>query len=331
MIVGAAALTHTPLAERIRAPLETERAFAAAVSVAAAKIANWAPDLTVVFFPDHLNGFLYDLLPSFCVGVQAESIGDWGTIPGRIDVPENLALDCARSCLDAGVDVAIAYRMRADHGYAQVVESFSEAYPLSRTIPIFVNCAAPPLPTFARCRALGEAVGRWAERQDARVLLLASGGLSHDPPLPILKTAPPAVRQHLTRGGTPTHAERLARQQRVFRAGLAFGRGQSDLRALNPQWDQSFLDSLSRPPFSFADHWSESELTELAGRGAHEIRTWACAWTAANVAGNLKTEIGFSKPVLEWITACAVVTATPEPRLATRTLESGLQAKDQKA
>jgi 2,3-dihydroxyphenylpropionate 1,2-dioxygenase len=312
MIVGVAGITHTPLAERIRAPRDTEEAFAAAISRASRLIQQWAPDVTVVFFPDHLNGFLYDLMPAFCVGIQAESIGDWGTIPGRIQVPEALARDCTQACLNGGLDVAFSYRMHADHGYAQVIEYLSEVRALTRTIPIFINCAAPPLPTFARSRALGEAVGRWAERLEERVLILASGGLSHDPPVPTISPAsPPEVRARLIGGGLPSHAERLARQQKVTQESRAFAQGRGDLLPLNPQWDAAFLESLCAGRLNMTDRWSDDALSGLAGRGAHEIRTWLAAWSAGAMAGPLRTEVGFSQPIREWITSCAVVTATP--------------------
>jgi 2,3-dihydroxyphenylpropionate 1,2-dioxygenase len=311
VIVGTAALTHTPLSDRIRAPAELEQAFEAAVTRAAERVAAWKPDVTVVFFPDHFNGFHYDLMPAFCIGIEADSIGDWGTIPGKIDVPEDLALDCARACLGSGVDIAISYKMKADHGYAQVVESLSRVSLLSKVIPIFINCAAAPRPTFGRCRALGSAVGRWAAAAGARILLLASGGLSHDPPSPTLSGSTPELRARLTRGGASSHSERTERQQRVLRAGLLYSSGKSGLRNLNPDWDKSFLSSLSAGSFEFADHWSEDELTDVAGCGSHEIRTWLAAWSAASVGGQLHTQIEFSAPIPEWITSCAVATAAP--------------------
>jgi 2,3-dihydroxyphenylpropionate 1,2-dioxygenase len=311
MIIGATAITHTPLADRIRAPLALEQEFRQAVARAAQTVHDWAADLTVVFYPDHINGFHYDLMPAFCIGIEGESIGDWGTIPGRIDIPETLAAACTQACLDQGVDVAFSHRLRADHGYSQVVEYLADSQPLSPTIPIFVNCAAPPRPTFARCRALGQAVGRWAHDLDARVVFVASGGLSHDPPVPNLAQASPDARARLMRGGPASHAERIARQHSVTCRGLAYRSAESDLRPLNPQWDQAFLDSLCASRFDFVDRWNDDELTETAGGGSHEVRTWLAAWSAAATAGPLRTQIGFSKPIPEWITACAVATATP--------------------
>lgn len=309
MIVGAAALTHTPLADRIRAPAETERAFHAAVERAAQRVASWKPDLAVVFFPDHFNGFHYDLMPAFCIGIQGDSIGDWGTIPGPIDIPEDRALDCAGACLTAGIDVAVSYRIRADHGYAQVVEYLSTVTALNLTVPVFINCAAPPLPRLGRCRTLGATIGAWAQRLDARVVMLASGGLSHDPPTPTIADATPEVRQRLIQGGLPTHSERFKRQQRVTRASQAFFRGEGNLRELNPGWDESFLEHLRQGRLEFSEQLTDEELSCLAGCGAHEIRTWLAAWSAAGVDSKLDTTVLFSQPIREWITSCAVAVA----------------------
>src|SRR3990170_464729 len=50
-----------------------------------------------------------------------------------------------------------------------------------RTIPVTVNTVQHPLPTPARCFKLGQAIGRAIESydQDLRVLVLGTGGLSH--------------------------------------------------------------------------------------------------------------------------------------------------------
>jgi 2,3-dihydroxyphenylpropionate 1,2-dioxygenase len=96
----------------------------------------------------------------------------------------------------------------------------------------------------------------------------------------------------------------------VLRAGRAYSSGKSGLRALNPDWDEGFLESLSEGSFDFADRWGEDELTELAGCGSHEVRTWLAAWSAAAVSGALKTQIEFAAPIPDWITSCAVATAS---------------------
>ncbi|EPQ45582.1 3-carboxyethylcatechol 2,3-dioxygenase [Mycobacterium sp. 012931] len=65
------------------------------------------PDLVVIFSPDHYNGFFYRAMPPFCIGMYASAVGDYGTHIGALDVPTDLAADCAKAVLGADVDVAV--------------------------------------------------------------------------------------------------------------------------------------------------------------------------------------------------------------------------------
>ena len=238
MIVGTVCLSHSPLKDRNRPPREVEARFDAAIEQAVNFVDERKPDLTIILYPDHLNGFFYQLLPSFCIGMEGSSIGDYGTVAGKLDIPEERAADLARSVLDAGVDAAISHRMQVDHGAIQPLEWLSGAHPLFRVIPIFVNCAASPVPTFDRVRALGRAVGEWARRAPERVLIVGSGGLSHDPPMPALATAPPEIRERLIHGSPLDLEQRFARQSRAHREGTC-----DDRRPIEPAFDQSRVGS----------------------------------------------------------------------------------------
>lgn len=184
MIVGSVCLSHNPLLEKKRANADVESRFRRAVHEASAFVAGLKPELVVIIFPDHLNGFFYDQLPSFCIGVRAESIGDYGTVPGALEIPESVAMNCAESCVASEIDVSISYRMKVDHGAAQPLELLSGVEQIRSVLPIFINCVAHPRPSFRRASRLGEALGNWAQKRPERILFVGSGGLSHDPPAP---------------------------------------------------------------------------------------------------------------------------------------------------
>ena len=57
---------------------------------------------------------------------------------------------------------------------------------------------------------------------DKKVLIIGSGGLSHDPPVPQIATATPEQKAMLLNGRHPTAAARNARQQRVIDTAAAF-------------------------------------------------------------------------------------------------------------
>jgi len=159
------------------------------VKAARERIAAFDPGLVILFSPDHFNGFFYDVMPSFCIGMVAHAIGDFGTLAGNLNVPQVLAEDCASFVLESGVDAAVSYDMQLDHGAAQPLEFFFGALNKCPVIPVFINSVAVPLPSFQRARLLGQVIGQWASTLNQRVLIIGSGGLSHQPPVPELATA----------------------------------------------------------------------------------------------------------------------------------------------
>ena len=114
--------SHSPLME-FASPQDQsqEQKVRDAFTRLSAEVKDYEPTLIITFGPDHFNGFFYDLMPSFCVGIRATAAGDWdyGKENNKIDVPEQKALDLVRRVLDEGVDVAYSYRMQADHGVTQ--------------------------------------------------------------------------------------------------------------------------------------------------------------------------------------------------------------------
>jgi 2,3-dihydroxyphenylpropionate 1,2-dioxygenase len=270
------------------------------------------PELVVIFSPDHYNGFFYKVMPPFCIGMSASGVGDYGTHAGPLNVPADLAAQCAEAVLDAGVDVALSASMDVDHGTVQPLEKlFGEA--TSRpVIPVFINAVAVPLGPLHRCRALGAAVGGYLATLDKRVLLIGSGGLSHSPPVPTLATAPPAVRDRIVHGQPMTSEQRQARQAAVIEAAKNFADGDSDLQPLNPVWDHRFLEIIDGGRLAELSEWSNSFVLDEGGTSAHEIRTWVAAFAALETAGPYQTAMRYYKPAAELIAGFAIRTAVPK-------------------
>jgi 2,3-dihydroxyphenylpropionate 1,2-dioxygenase len=281
----------------------------AAVDQAAAFVAEFDPQLTVVFAPDHYNGFFLRLMPPFCIGTSAQGIGDYGTYAGPLKVAADLAADCAAAVLDRGVDVAVSSGMDVDHAMVQPLERLFGDATACPVIPVFINAVAAPLGPIHRARALGAAVGGYLATLDLRVLILGSGGLSHDPPIPTLATAPPAIRDRLLHGTAISAEQRLARQDAVMAAARDFAAGTSNLAPLNPEFDQRFLAILDSGRLDDLDDWSNSFITESGGGSAHEIRTWAAAFAALAAQGEYRTANRYYRPAPELIAGFAIRTA----------------------
>jgi 2,3-dihydroxyphenylpropionate 1,2-dioxygenase len=274
-------------------------------------VQDFDPTLVVVFGPDHFNGFFYDMLPPFCVGTAASSVGDWGTGSQHLDVHADYAGAIAERILGSEIDVAVSARMRVDHGFAQPLELIFGAVDAIPTVPIFVNASAAPLGPTRRARLLGSAVGAAIADFDERVLVLGSGGLSHDPPVPALSDPDPEVVERLIAGRDPHPDVRAAREARQVLNAQAFTAGARGLRPLNPCWDRDFLDLLVRGELTKVDTWSNDWLTEQAGRAVHEVRTWVAAYSALAIQGPYRVTSRFYREIPEWIAGFAITTALP--------------------
>ncbi|WP_065760703.1 3-carboxyethylcatechol 2,3-dioxygenase [Pseudomonas defluvii] len=305
-------LSHTPLMGYVDPAPAVLGEVSNVIAVARKRIAEFAPELVILFSPDHYNGFFYDVMPPFCIGMAAHAIGDFGTLAGPLLVPQELSEACAAAVLDAGVDVAVSYRMQLDHGFAQPLEFLLGGLREMPVIPVFINSVATPLPSFQRARLLGEAIGRWASSLDKRVLLLGSGGLSHQPPVPELAKVEGLMADRLKGSGRNLPAdEREARTQRVIHAAQSFVCDQASLHPLNPEWDQHFLTLLERGQLCELDAMSNAELSALAGKSTHEVKTWVAAFAALSMYGPYQTQDRYYRPVPEWIAGYGSLSASP--------------------
>lgn len=306
-------VSHSPLLDLPGPEPELITDIDAALTQAADFVRDFDPELVVTFAPDHYNGFFYRTMPAFCVGTAASGVGDYGTHAGPLDVPAQVAGELAEALLEAGVDVAVSVAMDVDHGTVQPLQRLLGSATALPVVPIFVNSVAAPLGPLRRAKALGAAVGAHLSSLGKRVLVIGSGGLSHDPPVPKLATASGPVRERIVHGGLMSPEQRTARQTAVMQAAYEFASGRSDLRALNPAWDERFLGLLDRGDLDAFDDWDNARITEEAGNSAHEVRTWIAAFAALAEQGPYRTTVRYYRAAPALIAGFAVRTALTEP------------------
>jgi 2,3-dihydroxyphenylpropionate 1,2-dioxygenase len=306
-------MSHSPLLDLCEHDPEMIAEVNAALESARTFVASYDPDVVVLFTPDHYNGFFYNLMPPFCLGYEASGVGDYGTASGPLDVPRDLAEGCAQAALDAGIDLAISLNMEVDHGAVQPLEKLFGGIRAKPVVPIFINSVASPLGPISRSRLLGQAIGRYLASRPERVLVIGSGGLSHDPPVPTLATATGATAERIVSGEPMTPAQREARTQRVIDAAAEFASGAQNLRELNPDWDRALLDVLVSGDISHVDSWSNSWIEQQAGGSAHEVRTWVAAYSALAAAGTYQVRYQYYRAIPELIAGFAVTTAVLNP------------------
>jgi 2,3-dihydroxyphenylpropionate 1,2-dioxygenase len=302
-------MSHSPLLNLPGPSAELLDDIGSALGTARDFVRDFDPELVVIFSPDHYNGFFYRLMPPFCIGTAATGVGDYGTYAGPLNVAADVATACAQALWDADVDVSISSSMDVDHGTVQPLEALFGAATAVPVIPIFINSVATPLGPLKRVRALGAAVGQFMTTVGKRVLIVGSGGLSHDPPVPTLATAPPAALGRIVHGEPMSTEQRAARQSAVMAAANDFAHGQSPLRPLNPDWDAALLQLLDGNRIAEVDSWTPERMAAEAGNSAHEVRTWIAAFSAMAAAGPYQTEFRYYRAAPELIAGFAMRTA----------------------
>lgn len=309
MSVALVAMSHSPLLGKVELPSGVAAEVDGAFAAARAFVEDFAPDVVISLSPDHYNGFFYRLMPPFCLGTAAVSIGDYGTTPGPLDVPEGLPAQLAQAVLDDGVDLAVSMDMKVDHGTAQPLELLFGGIDRCPVVPLFVNSVAPPFAPMSRVRALGEAVGRFIAVQGQRVLLLSSGGLSHDPPVPRLTTATPAQVDLLMGRVEATAETRAVREGRVLAAARAHVRGEaSEGQPIATDWDVELLGHLRSGDLEPLDRWTAAEMARTAGNSAHEVRTWLAGHAALRAVGPYDVDFAYYRPINQLLTGFGVQT-----------------------
>jgi 2,3-dihydroxyphenylpropionate 1,2-dioxygenase len=309
MTVQLICCSHSPLmtTDVEESEANVHAGFFQELDAAAAALHAFNPDLVVVFGPDHFNGFFYELMPAFCIGTAAESTRDWHLESGPLRVPRGLALSCVRFLQARDFDVAISHQMKVDHGITIPLMKLTGALARYAVLPVFVNCAADPRPSFRRVRAFGAALGEFLAGEKLRITVVGSGGLSHDPPTPRLDMSPPDVARRLIVRHTPTQEESDARESRVVKAARDLVAGKGPCLPPSEQWDRDFLGTFLGPRLEDFDRMTDAEIDRVAGFGAHEVRTWVAAAAAAHKLGDVRAELRYYHLVPEWITGMGIV------------------------
>lgn len=302
-------LSHTPLRGLNDPGGDVVREVDAVLARSRAEVEAFDPELIVIFAPDHYNGLFYDLMPQFVIATAAESVADYRTLPGPVSVAKDTALDLARFILDSDVDIALSHRLQVDHGCTQTLEELTGSLTRYPVIPIIINSVAPPFGPYRRIRKLGEAVGRFIATLNRRVLVVGTGGLSHEPPVPLLAGAPEEIADFLIAGRNPTPEARAARQARTIAAGKIYQTPECTLTPLNPDWDLDFIHTLVEGRLDGIDRFDIAEISRVAGRSTHEIRTWVAAFSALAATGPYKARMDYYRPIPEWIAGYGVLSA----------------------
>ncbi len=320
-IVGAWAVTHSAVMVRTweRASTQIREEISAGYKQVRDRLLATQPDLVILIGNDHYQSFFLDNMPAFCLGIGDHSQG-WGEAdipPYRMTIPRDIAETLLDGLLARNFDIAFARNLPLDHSFMTPIHLLMPEADIP-IIPLFQNCLAPPLPALARCLALGQALQSTLEQMLAplRVALIATGGLSHEIPLPDWRdlgkeeTAEKWLK-FMSQGRYQADRDtQKAIGDEVLRWGKSGG------GRIDEDFDREILQLLSLGRYQDLARYDTPTIRQRAGNGAQELRNWA---TAAGACGGYRAEQLFYRAVPEWLTGVAGVDLRASQTAATPT------------
>ena len=182
MLVGAFACAHTP--QLIARPETEDRELVLRVHAAFGRVRRrlemLRPDAIAVVAGDHVEAFFLDAVPALAVYAGAEAAGAFGPYEYRFPIHEPLARAIVEQGIERGFDLLYTQHARLDYAFF-VPLHFTMPTPAVPIVPLHVNVYLPPQPTPRRCYSWGRALGEILAARPERVVLMASGGMSHFP------------------------------------------------------------------------------------------------------------------------------------------------------
>jgi len=190
-IVSVISLAHAPGATGWldKAPKHEQDALISGYARMGEALRAAKPDVIIGIANDHLLNFPMDSVPDWCVGTAerwrgpAEWFRDWINVPdyelaGNRDLGRHIVRESARR----GFNLAFSDQLLFDDNWSVPLKFLTPDYDVP-LVPIHMNCVVPPFPSPQRCydfgKVLADTVRAWPVK--ARVAIMGTGGLSHDP------------------------------------------------------------------------------------------------------------------------------------------------------
>lgn len=181
-IVGAVGVPHTP-----HFPLAAEQDDELGAELRrlygeiATRVVALDPDVILLVTADHYNNFFVSSIPIFSIGVAESVVGpvDYELPRREMPIDAELARGLQTCLVAGGFDVGCSQEFRADHPFT-ISLNFVVADRSIPIVPLYVSTFLRPIPTAARCFALGRAVREALDRVGGsrRVMVLATGSFS---------------------------------------------------------------------------------------------------------------------------------------------------------
>jgi 2,3-dihydroxyphenylpropionate 1,2-dioxygenase len=289
-------VVHTDRAERFRDALTEARD-----AVAAAR-----PDVAIVVGSNHFRGFWLDMIPAFTLGVgEVIGAGEAATPKGPQRTAPAFANALAGALIDAGTEVALSARLQIDHGQTHAIQYLLRDVDVP-VVPLVVNVFAAPLPRVDRCVQLGRNIDAAvrAMPSDLRVVVIASGGLSHQLPWPADWRDPQGADEEFLVEAWLNGRGEWERYDKRRREIITAARP-----VIFESFDEGLLADLEAGKLQRYASWTAADIERAAGNGGQELRTWLTMAAALGFAPG--RSLAYSA-MPEWLTGMGVALIEPD-------------------
>ncbi|MBF7015290.1 hypothetical protein HWN72_27665 [Novosphingobium sp. HR1a] len=306
--MAAFGITHTPgLGDQMDRPDSAlvERLMAG-FDVVKDQITEAKPDVLIALVNDHFDMYTLHNLPGFSIALGDTHYGPtpeteaWIQMKRRpITGHADLAFDIYKTLMDKGFELHRSESAELVHNVLIPKKYLWPDLDLP-IVPIFTNCFIPPLPTFRRAYDMGLAMREIVARRPERVAIMASGGISHWPPIvfdhddasdPLIAR----VRQFNILGRDawakdPTLAMDLIAREKEM--------SQSGKELINIEWDREILQQIASGDVEGLRSLDHAAVRELGGAGGSEMLMWV---TLLGMMDGAPSDIVMYEPVVEFM------------------------------
>ncbi len=327
-VVGAISMSHAPGAVgwADRPPEDQKQRLNAIHDGLRQLLAAAAPDVIVAFLDDHFENHFRNLMPSLAIGIAPSHSGpaDFmmealqfdrkACFPGKPEIAETML----RRLVKAGFDVARMGEIEYGNNLLVPLRFIRPEFDIP-VIPLFINVFSPPLIPYGRAFDFGAAVRDVLDELDEglRVFCLATGGLSHWPPVwtegaPEDDSFLQRMRRYQTEGkdvliGDPELYSDLARYEVQMMTQMQWPLGYQH-PLVNPEWDREVLDAVRTGDVAYMRSLGFEDVERLGGHGGHELLNWVALMGAMRGAPANYTAY---EHVVEWIGGMGYAAYTP--------------------
>jgi 2,3-dihydroxyphenylpropionate 1,2-dioxygenase len=317
-IVTALSMSHAPgvLGWPDAPDVEMRAKIAAYHAECARRLREAKPDVIIAFLDDHFENHYRKLMPTFAVGIAPSHSGPADYMMEALKFDEKVVIDgkpelgevLLRELMKLDFDVARMGEIEYGNNLLVPLKFLNPEFDIP-VLPVYINVFSPPLPSMSRAYEFGAAVRKIVDKMpaDLRVAFLATGGLSHWPPV-WTEGAPEddAFLQRMKR--YQTEGRDVAKEDPEIYSDLAryeiemAEKMQWPLRTQHPlvnaHWDKEVIEAFGNGDVETLRAMSFDEIEAGGGHGGHEILNWIAVMGAM---GGAKADIVGYEAVMEWI------------------------------